>query len=854
MIPLRLQLRGFMSYRQQTTVDFSGIGTACLSGENGAGKSALLEAMSWAIWGKSRASSSRDLVTIGEQEAEVTFDFQLQNTEYRVFRRLPATGRRNAALEFYVRPAEGDESNWQTITGDNQRQTEAKITSTLKLDYDTFINSAFLIQGQADMFTQKAPGERKKVLANILNLGEYDLLATSARERERAGRSAVDRLDGQIQRLEQQLTGKPDLEQQQEELSRQLIEAGARVEQLEIDVQSTQEALSAIATLIRARDAANERIQRQGDQLAAMQRQAATAGAAIDTLQKLVARASDIERNQQDLARWRGTQQTLNETLRQRQPLDARINVLEREVQQLQSRHEREVDRLQNELKQTNAQLAGFSRMESELATLKTETSGLENVGKQTASTSEALRTLEAEQATLEAECKTLRVQMDEIVKNLELFGTGDAQCPICRRPLSEGEHTHIEEDWKADGKQLGDRYRAHRSRLKALESDIPAARSQLRQLEATRNALTGKLELQRRLEADLSGKPDVEATLVTLQTRHAELARIGEQRAYASEQIQEIAGLREQLAGLIYDDKLAQQAASEMLRLQSADQEAEELRHARTRLEELQATAAERNTLIEDLERDIAAAHLEIEQSAGHLANEPALRQRLTERSDALDAARAGRDTLQNRFGGITSRLEELDRISDELTDLRLGREEQAINADAWHELSVAFGRNGIQAMIVETILPELEDEANHLLDRMTSSNLRVRFRSTREAVSRDTVIETLDIIIRDETGERPYALYSGGEAFRVDFAIRVALSKLLARRAGTTIDMLIVDEGFGTQDARGRDGLVEALRSVEPDFATILVITHIDDVRDMFPSRIEVTRSELGSEVTVV
>ncbi len=854
MIPLRLQLRGFMSYRQSTTVDFTGIGTACLSGENGAGKSALLEAMSWAIWGKSRASSSRDVVTIGEQEAEVTFDFRLNNADYRVFRRLPVAGRRNAALEFFVRPADGGEEDWQTITGDSQRQTEAKIISTLKLDYETFINSAFLVQGQADLFTQKPPGERKKVLASILNLGEYDQLMTSARERERASRSAVDRLDGQIQRLEQQLTGKADLEREQEQLSQQLIEAGTRVEHLENDVKSAREALNAIETLIRARDTATERLERQSTQLAALQRQASATRANIEKLEALIARAGEIEQNQRDLARWRQTQASLSDTLRQRQPLEARLYGLEREVQQLQSRHEREVDRVQADIRQSRTRLENFDRMSAELATLRAETAGLDAIARNAENTAASLRSLEAEQTRLEAECKSLREEMDKIVKNLELFNAGDARCPICRRPLDEGEHTHIEEDWKADGKKLGDRYREHRRRLKDLETEIPAARAELSRLEAGRNALSGKAELQRRLETELAGKEEVEKALAAFQTRLNELETIGNRRSYAGEQLREIARLQEQLKTLAYDDKLADEATRQIQRLQHADQEAEELRQARTRIEELRADAGGRAELIENLERDIAEARNEIEQISGHLANEPALREQLEQRSDALETARAGRDALQNRFGGVTSRLEELDRVSDDLARLHVERENQALDAEAWHQLYVAFGRDGIQAMIVETILPELEDEANQLLDRMTSSNLRVRFRSTRELISRDSVKETLDIIIRDETGERPYALYSGGEAFRVDFAIRVALSKLLARRAGTTIDMLIVDEGFGTQDARGRDGLVEALRSVEPDFATILVITHIDDVRDLFPTRIEVTRSELGSQVTVV
>src|SRR5207244_12800067 len=62
--------------------------------------------------------------------------------------------------------------------------------------------------------------------------------------------------------------------------------------------------------------------------------------------------------------------------------------------------------------------------------------------------------------------------------------------------------------------------------------------------------------------------------------------------------------------------------------------------------------------------------------------------------------------------------------------------------------------------------------------------------------------LISTLDVNVSDELGTRPYELFSGGEKFRVDFAIRIALSKLLARRAGAPLQMLAIDEGFGTQD----------------------------------------------------
>ena len=112
----------------------------------------------------------------------------------------------------------------------------------------------------------------------------------------------------------------------------------------------------------------------------------------------------------------------------------------------------------------------------------------------------------------------------------------------------------------------------------------------------------------------------------------------------------------------------------------------------------------------------------------------------------------------------------------------------------------------------------------------------------------------ETLDIKIKDSAGARDYEMYSGGEAFRVNFAIRLALSEVLAQRAGARLQTLVIDEGFGSQDALGKQRLVEAINMVAHDFAKILVITHIDELKDSFPTRIEVEKTLRGSTVRVV
>ena len=88
MLPLKLQLHNFMSYGVSVEpLDFSELHLVVLSGQNGVGKSSLLEAITWAVWGKARVASDNDLIRLGEKEMEVTFDFEVEGHEYRIVRK-----------------------------------------------------------------------------------------------------------------------------------------------------------------------------------------------------------------------------------------------------------------------------------------------------------------------------------------------------------------------------------------------------------------------------------------------------------------------------------------------------------------------------------------------------------------------------------------------------------------------------------------------------------------------------------------------------------------------------------------------------------------------------------------------
>lgn len=197
---------------------------------------------------------------------------------------------------------------------------------------------------------------------------------------------------------------------------------------------------------------------------------------------------------------------------------------------------------------------------------------------------------------------------------------------------------------------------------------------------------------------------------------------------------------------------------------------------------------------------------------------------------------------------------------VLDELRVRKSGfgseREALAIQIARHKTLERSFGKDGVPALLIEQALPQIESKANELLDRLSDGQMSIRFVTQKEykEKKRDDLKETLDIQISDAMGVRDYEMYSGGEAFRVNFAIRLALSEVLAQRKGARLQTLVIDEGFGSQDVQGRQRLIEAINLVKRDFAKILVITHLDELKDAFPTRIEVEKTNTGSTVRVI
>jgi len=209
-------------------------------------------------------------------------------------------------------------------------------------------------------------------------------------------------------------------------------------------------------------------------------------------------------------------------------------------------------------------------------------------------------------------------------------------------------------------------------------------------------------------------------------------------------------------------------------------------------------------------------------------------------------------KELLMQHVGRLESDLQRIEKLKIDTKN----RTEQIKNIekeiDDYQVLANAFGKNGIQALLIEEAIPEIEAEANRILSKLTDNQAQIFIESLRD-LKQGGVKETMDIQISDAAGIRPYEMYSGGEAFRFDFALRIAISKLLARRAGTALQTLVIDEGFGSQDEEGLMRVMNAIHTVQDDFLKIIIVSHLHEFKDNFPVHFVIEKTVNGSVVSV-
>ncbi len=356
------------------------------------------------------------------------------------------------------------------------------------------------------------------------------------------------------------------------------------------------------------------------------------------------------------------------------------------------------------------------------------------------------------------------------------------------------------------------------------------------------------------RLQEELKKEKEYQSRSEIVSRRITEIEQVLEKQDFAHSERQEMNTLIESIKPLAGELAKRKPLHDEQHALRNIPAQWNRIQYAKERIPILENDWKDNQNRLQQSQTRLADLSKQKQDMLPKLNQLESLEKQLEQKETTRESVQSERDQLNLRLGGIREKLKRLEQRKQEQEEKRSHLTTLFQDERLYDILKNAFSRDGIPAMIVEQSLPELEEDANRILHQLTDGQCSVNLDSQREKKS-GGIVETLDIKISDEMGTRDYEMFSGGEAFRADLALRIALSQLLCRRAGSRLQLLVIDEGFGSQDPEGLNAIVEAINDIQEEFEKILVVTHLDELKDKFLTRIEVHKEAgIGSRYNIV
>lgn len=898
MIPIKLQLKNFLSYGSELqTINFEPYSMICLSGKNGHGKSALLDAMTWALWGQARkgsalAKADQGLLRLGQRQMTVIFDFAFNGNSYRIKREFTnAYGKSYAYLDVAMIDTQ-DPEKLIALTGKTIKETQQKIIDIIGLDYETFVNSTFLRQGQSNEFSKKSPKERKEILCSILGIDTYERLKKSALEKVKYFLHQKEILEHSVQRLETEGSTLPALIAASQEVEQSLHALTTQ----EMAHQKERLALHEEYAILHEglKERANtqfhyEETVKQSKELEQTIRHSASVWRT--THQELIRlQTGNAEALYQEVSgRVAAAKEKLDAYAVQR----ARLLSVREEEYRIRREHEQEVQRrLIVQKKEVDDLYVRMKQQEHSMHLLKERMQEYEKklqallksyeyhqqiLAKESVSSTFFEKVFERKKEFyhyLIHEGNRVTALIEDIKKKKEFSYADTPSCPLCLQSLSDDHKKNLEILFDTQEKGA-------RARLNRVKYLVPLLKEMLLKQHNYLTVLKKEEEERALIGAQCAHE---EKEIALLQTTIQESQNVWERSSQEYEQLRIVRSANEALCAQLeqelhngvwqrpgYKELVAERTALEeigkeefsLLKVYEEDKKIEaQLLQERRMHEEYDQLKKEQREKLTALSVHIrhyrALRQKEITLKsrlttyAAIVEHEQIITKKLEENAYVLHQLAQQKEALLEQKGTLQAQRDRLLKAEVELADIKKQISVLEKEIIDYKDIAAALSKDGIQALLIEEAVPELEHEANTLLARLTDNQCQLFIESLRD-LKKGGVKETLDIKIADTAGIRDYELFSGGEAFRIDFALRIALSKLLARRAGTSLQTLVIDEGFGSQDDEGLTHIMDALYKIQSDFEKIIIVSHLPTMKDQFPVHFVVRKGADGSHVDV-
>jgi len=773
----RLRLLNFRQHAE-TVLEFER-GLTGIVGPNGVGKTTLLEAIAWVIYGTDAARGTKETIrrrgAPARSRVEVELEFELGRHRYRVVRSL-----QQAQLFQDLEPS--------PIANSVGAVTE-RLTRLLGMTREEFFNTYFTGQKELAIMAQMSAPERAQFLSRVLGYERLRIAQQRLKDRRRVAQANLDARRSELADPNQLAVD----EEQAATRLRLAEEAAANGARALREGAATLEALRPEAARWEALQ--HQALSLQGDlkvavhgaetareQFTRLERELAEALAAKARLEELAPQLAPLAALRAERERLEADREAAGS----RRSLEARLSEVDRQVQRV-------------------AQRLAELPPPDDITAVNTARSSVQADLGNTSEEVEVVRTAWVrERQDAETQRRNLLAQHKDLEEQralLEGAGPGGI-CPTCSRPLGE-EYASVLELLGRQVEEVENQGKYYRRRIEELHAE-PVA---LARLTARRAELDKEVRL---LTAHAARLEELGVERIRLATEQSQLAvqrtELATAIATAPEQYDEprLIRVRQQIAEL---EPLAAQAVRLQVGAERADGLVPRAAGAQQELGVREARARDLQDQLAGLgwsEESFATIRTRLREAEKAVQHTEVAQARATAE---LTAASAHRAEVLRRREERDRRVAEVQRLADETLLL--------------HELDRALG--DLRTELNDTLRPDLSDLSSRFLRDLTAGRYT------------DLELDEEYIATIMEDGE-PKRVISGGEEDVANLALRLAISQMIAERAGQPLSLLVLDEIFGSLDEDRRNAVVDLLRNLADRFPQVILITHIESVREGF------------------
>lgn len=775
---VRLELRNFRQWLE-CDIDFID-GVTALVGQNGSGKTTVLEAIGWALYGNKAArednSTIRSYACTGGAKASVVLSFELSKIIYKVTRILDASGKTgNAMLEV----------DGTLIKSGTSEVTDA-VTKVLQMDHKAFFNSFFTEQKNLGFMSNLDSRNRAATISKMLG---YERL-TKARDNANEEKKYL------AKQIEVLMQGLPDIEELKQKITDAKDQLKCANEYLLSAEKNSKEFESEIEKLKPEKELMEQKSKRFEDNNRSVERLSIDIQRISKELASLVKEKNEVQEKAKEFESYREAVQSY---LQNKKSLDSMLPFQRYEIQK-QSLNS-QIGVLKSEITASDAKITKCSDLKTQQIKLNF---ALEQAAKVIKEKQTELQNIKDEIIAVTNQNKAHISQCEityqsTLAKRSQIEKAGvEGICPTCERPLA-GEQQKVLEHFDAE--------------LKAIEKKI----DDINKIKLT--DFDAKVVI---LEKDIS---ELSSSSVDLQKQKTEID-----------------------SRVILLDNLIKETQEKKEKLKLLSNELE-LIPSGFNQEEYSKLQQEVNRLYPTYERAITLK-AEIKRQPELIAKveetEMSLNQKLIDSEDikksleSLDFNQSVFNSLIEKFNytqnALNASLIELERCKGELkttqTILTQAEQDEAAyklkikqiqqkKTDRLYAETIADAMDKLRIELNDRIRPELEAIASDILSTTTDGRYNVL-----------RIDENYKATIIDDNEPKP--VISGGEEDIVNLCLRLAISQMIAERAGQQFSLLILDEVFGSLDEIRRDNVISLLQSLKNRFEQIILITHIDSIHD--------------------